>query len=375
MPESSFRLLDHAVSRRGFLGAAGLTSVAALLAACAPESVAPTGGPSTPALTNALNVYTWPDYFTNDDLASFATQYGVTPTIATYDDNNTLYTKLNSPGGSGYDVVVPSSSWVGQLGADNLLEPLDLSQLDLSGLDPNLLNRNYDPNNQYTIPKDFGFLGVVYNPDVVGEIATWQDFFDAGAGAGSGKVRLTSSAEETVGPALWINGKDWNTATVDDINGTQDFLTGFAKHVKTFKSFDPNALASGQIVLAQANQGAARNAIKLNPKLKWVLPGPWTELWVDTLAIAKGAPDLGRAYQFLQYQLTPQIQINETVAGGFPAALNNLKSQLPAGTDNVDLIFGGANVDYDKLTSYVINPDTQPAFQAVQEAVVAAAGQ
>jgi spermidine/putrescine transport system substrate-binding protein len=374
MSETSFFTASQklVVGRRAVLAGAGAASVLAFLAACAPSS---SGGTSASTLTDKLNIYTWPDYFSTDDLAAYAKKYGVTPKISTYTDNNALFTKLNSAAGAGYDIVVPSSSWIKQISDHGLLEELDHSKLNLAGLDKSLLNREYDKGNKYSIPKDWGLLGVVYDPAVVGTIKTWQDFFDAGAKPGvSGKIRLTTAAEETVGPALWVQGKDWNTATINDVNGTLDFLTTFAKHIKTFAGFDPNALANGSIVMAMANQAAARDAIKLNPKLSWVVPGPTSELWVDSFSIAKGAPDLARAYQFLNYQLTPKIQVNETVFLGYPASLAGLQSKLPASVDNVDLIFGGKGVDLDSLTSFVVNPDTYPTFQDVQTKVQAAAG-
>lgn len=362
------------LSRRTLVGGLAATPLLALLAACSGGTTA--SGPRTSeALTDALNIYSWPDYFSTDDLAAYAKQYGVTPKITTYTDNNTLFTKLNSAAGAGYDIVVPSSSWIQQISGKGLLEELDHDRLDLSGLDTSLLNRNYDKDNRYSVPKDYGLLGVVYDPDVVGTISTWQDFFDAGAKSGvSGKVRMTSAAEETVGPALWVAGKDWNTKDVADVQSTEDFLTGFAKHVKTFAGFDPTALKNGSIVLAQANQAAARNAIALNPKLKWVVPGPTSELWVDSFAIAKGAPDLERTYQFLNYQLTPTVQVNETVYLGYPASLAGLKSKLPSNVKNAELIFGGAGVDFDALTSFIVDPATFPAFQDIQTKVQAAAG-
>jgi spermidine/putrescine transport system substrate-binding protein len=367
--------LARSVTRRTVLGAAALTPVAAFLAACS-ASGSGSSGTASAKLTNQLNIYTWPDYFSKADLSAYAKKYGVTPKISTYTDNNTLYTKLNSAAGAGYDIVVPSSSWIKQISDKGLLEELDHDRLDLKNLDQSLLNRNYDPHNKYSIPKDWGLLGVVYDPDATGgEIKTWQDFFDAGAKPGvSGRIRMTSAAEETVGPALWVQGKDWNTKKVSDIEGTADFLTGFAKHVKTFSAFDANAMASGAIVMAQANQAYARNAILLNPKLKWVVPGPTSELWVDSFSIAKGAPDVGRAYQFLQYQLTPSVQVNETVYLGYPASLNGLKGKLPSSVKQSELIFGGPDLDFDKLSSFIVNPDTYPTFQDIQNKVQAAAG-
>jgi ABC transporter/Bacterial extracellular solute-binding protein len=147
---------------------------------------------------------------------------------------------------------------------------------ELLSLDPNLMNRVYDRNNKYSIPKDWGLLGVLYNPEAVkDEIHTWEDFFKAGERPGvSGKVHLSVSGWETISPELWLQGKDWNTVGEADIRAAGRRLTRFARHVRTFSGLDPNSVANGSLVLAQTYQSAARAAITLNPKLKWVVPGP-----------------------------------------------------------------------------------------------------
>ena len=360
------RFLNGNVSRRSLLAMMGAAPVAAAASQLLPTSAFAAG---------ALNIYSWPDYFSADDLAAYAAKSGVTPNISTYNDSSTLYAKLNSPAGAGFDIVVPSSGWIKQLADKKLLLELDHSKIDFSALDPSLLNRDYDPGNKFSIPKDWGLLGVVYDPAVTGEIKTWQDFFDAGAKPEvSGKIRLTKDGGETVGPALWIAGKDWNTATADDIRGTKDFLKGFAKHVKTFSGFDPAALANGSIVLAQANQAAARNAILQNPKLKWVVPGPHSEIWVDSYAIAASAENVDQAYDFLNFFLSPDIQVKETQYLGFPHAVAGLQQKIAADTEHADLIFGGSGVDFASLTSFIVNPDTIDVYQEVQNEVQAAAG-
>ncbi len=299
------------LSRRRMLSLMGAAPAAAALSSLASFEAKAAG---------ALNIYSWPDYFSTDNLTAYTAKTGITPNIATYNANEIMFAKLNSPAGAGFDIVIPSSGWIQQLAEKNLLQPLDHSRIDFSALDPSLLNRDYDPGNKYSIPKDWGLLGVVYDPDAVGgEIKTWQDFLDAGAKPGvSGKVRLTKDSAETLGPALWTAGKDWNKATPDEIRAAGEQMKVFAKHVKTFAGFDPAAMASGAIVLAQANQAAARGAILQNPKLKWVVPGPHSEIWVDSYAIAAKAVDVDEAYGFPE--LLP--------AAGGPGARDRL-SRLP----------------------------------------------
>ncbi|HTJ57909.1 MAG TPA: spermidine/putrescine ABC transporter substrate-binding protein [Devosiaceae bacterium] len=355
------------LNRRSLLGMMGAMPAAAALSGFFPRNAHAAG---------ALNIYSWPDYFSQDDLDAYAKKSGVTPNIATYNANELMFAKLNSPAGAGFDIVIPSSGWIKQLADKGLLQPLDHSKINFAALDPSLLNRDYDPGNKYSVPKDWGLLGVVYDPDAVGgEIKTWQDFLDAGAKPGvSGKVRLTKDSGETLGPALWIAGKDWNKASEADIRAAGEVMKDFAKHVKTFSSFDPAAMASGAIVLAQANQAAARGAIQQNPKLKWVVPGPMSEIWVDNYAIAAKAANVEQAYDFLNFFLSPDIQVKETAYLGYPAAIAGLQAKLPQDVQHADLIFGGPGLDFSKLTSFIVDPATIGVYQEVQNEVMAAAG-
>lgn len=357
------------MSRRSLLALLGVTPAALALSSLLPDAAAR-------AAARELNIYSWPDYFSAGNLADYAKKTGVTPNVTTYDSNETMFAKLNSPAGTGFDLVIPSSSWVKQLADKGLLQEIDHSRLNLAALDQSLLNRDYDPGNRYSIPKDWGLLGVIYDPDAVGgTIETWEDFFRAGAKPGvSGRVRLSDTGWETIGPQLWIEGKNWNTATSEDIRAAGEKLKAFAPHVKTFSGLDPNQIANGAIVLATTNNGTARAAIALNPRLRWVVPGPFSELWVDNYAIPKGAPNLDQVYDFLAYQLQPAVQIEETGYIGFPAALAGLKEKLPADTKNVDLIFGGKDLDFTKLTSFVVNPETIGTYLQVQNEIQAAAG-
>ncbi len=352
------------LSRRRALGLIGGASAAAALS-----------GAGRAFAAGQLNIYSWPDYFSQENLDAFAKKTGVTPTISTYNANETMFAKLNSPAGEGFDIVIPSSGWIKQMAEKGLLQELDHARVDLSGVDPGLLNRDFDPGNKYSIPKDWGLLGVVYDPEVVGEIATWQDFLDAGARDGvSGRVRMTKDSAETMGPALWLAGKDWNAATEADIRAAGEQMKEFAPHVKSFSSFDPAAMASGAIVLAQANQAAARGAMMQNPKLKWVVPGPMSEIWVDNYAIAANAPSVDAAYDFLNFMLTPEVQVKETAYIGYPAAIAGLEDKLGADTPLAGMIFGGPGLDFSKLTSFIVNPDTIGVYQEMQTQVMAAAG-
>jgi spermidine/putrescine transport system substrate-binding protein len=379
-PEEIGRLVRGG-TRREFMGGLGLAGAAALLAACggsksASGSSATSGSTTTVTPTGGdLAIYSWPDYFVEKNLKMFEKSSGVNINISTYSDNGVLFSKLNSPAGSGFDLAIPTSGWIPQMAEKGLLEKLDHEKVPFDTIEPSLLDKNYDPNNEYSIPKDYGVMGVIYDPAATGgEVKTWQDFIDAGYKSGvSGKVGLSSSGWETVGAAIWAEGGDWNTTDTAVIEAGGEVMKEFAKNVKTFNTYDPNSLANGTLVLSQCNQSTARSAILLNKKLKFVVPGPTSEIWVDNYVIPAGAPDQDNAYAFLEFQLEPDNQVTETEEIGYPTAVKGLETLLPKSTEERALIFGGENVDLSNLTAFVVNPETIQLYDKLQNEIQAAA--
>ncbi|MGV8248559.1 putrescine-binding protein SpuD, partial [Pseudomonas aeruginosa] len=86
-----------------------------------------------------------------------------------YDSNEVLEAKLLA-GKSGYDVVVPSNSFLAKQIKAGVYQKLDKSKL------PNWKNLNKDlmhtlevsdPGNEHAIPYMWGTIGIGYNPDKV----------------------------------------------------------------------------------------------------------------------------------------------------------------------------------------------------------------
>ena len=109
-----------------------------------------------------------------------------------------------------------------------LLQEIDHGKVSFKNIDKNLLNKVYDKGNKYSIPKDYGVAGVVYDPVAVGgTIKTWQDFFDAGAKPGvSGKVQMAASAYDVIGPGVWLATGSNNFQNNRLMTGSADIFAG-----------------------------------------------------------------------------------------------------------------------------------------------------
>ena len=63
------------------------------------------------AAQETLNVYNWSDYIAEDTLEKFTAETGIEVNYDVYDSNEVLEAKMLA-GNSGYDIVVPTSSFL-----------------------------------------------------------------------------------------------------------------------------------------------------------------------------------------------------------------------------------------------------------------------
>src|SRR5271170_6243101 len=129
-----------------------------LLSACggAKQSPDPEAAPG-----KVLNLYIWSDYLAPNTLSDFEKDTGVKVNVAYYDSNETLETKLLA-GASGYDIVVPTSSFFERQIKAGVYLTLDKSKLpNLKNMDPQLMARvaMHDPGNAHGIIYTWGTNG------------------------------------------------------------------------------------------------------------------------------------------------------------------------------------------------------------------------
>nr|MBA2814599.1 spermidine/putrescine ABC transporter substrate-binding protein PotD [Candidatus Pantoea persica] len=86
-------------------------------------------------------------------LEQFTKETGIKVIYSTYESNESMYAKLKTWKDGAYDLVVPSTYFVARMRNEDMLQKIDKAQLsNFKNLDPNLLNKPLDPNNDYSIP-------------------------------------------------------------------------------------------------------------------------------------------------------------------------------------------------------------------------------
>ena len=342
------------LSRRAFLkGGTAAAGFAIVLAACGSSddeavTVDTTGGDMADdgysrvvnTASGTLAMYTWGDYNDPDLVGALAdSTLGVTMKVDYYASNEDLITKLAaSNGNSGFDIVVPTGPYVPQMIEKGLIQKLDLSLIpNFSNLDPAYTSQAWDPNNEYSVCKNWGSTGFFYDKTkITRKMETWQDFIDACMDEGSGNCAMIDTAPNFCGMWFWANGINWNTQDAAEIDACEKFLVDeFAQHIKAFDSYPSTKLAEGAYSLAMGWNGDLRQAyVRIadaggNPEdWVWVLGSPATELWMDTYCIAAGAPNPEAAHAWINWDLVPEISIKDLQYHGYNTGMKDMETLI-----------------------------------------------
>jgi spermidine/putrescine transport system substrate-binding protein len=348
------RATARRISRRGLLGAGAGGLAALALAACGGDGGGASGGPqvTAPEVTKApakleseLSIYSWADYQNPENTKAFESANNLKVKIDQYDSNEAAIAKLELAGASsGYDIVVPTGAFIPQMAAKGIIAELDKSKIpNFANLDPKLLNQPWDQGNKYSIVKDWGTTGVVYDKQAVTTpISTWNDFLTAAKQDGvSGKVSVLATPGDVTGIWFWANGIDWNTTDPAQLKACEDALKrDLVPHLRKFDSFPRDPMVNGDLVLAQAFNGDARQTIKEDPeRFAWALPGPKTEIWIDNWCILADAPHPEAAHAWLNNILDPKVSAAEIDYHGYNTGVPATREHLPADLDYRELIY------------------------------------
>jgi spermidine/putrescine transport system substrate-binding protein len=392
--EEPLRILapeGHPITRRNFMGLAAvgagayvmLDSTAAFAGNSlgAMETAARKSMKSVGKTTNSLYLYTWGQYDNPTTFTAWKNATGFAVQIGSYDSNETLIAKLElAKGTAGYDIIVPTGGYIPQMASKGLLLALDKSKLpNFKNLDPKLLNFPWDRGNKYTVPKDFGTTGYIYDKTIITKkLRTWKDFADAAAlPQVSGRVSVLDDPNDVLGIALWNAGVDWNTTNTTKLKAANSWLIKhLAPHVQNFDSYPggTGGLVAGSYVLSQAWNGDARQAMEKDPtRFEWVIPYPTTEIWVDNWALAKGAKNVDTAHAFLNYILDPSVSANEMEYTGYNTAVANVQNHLPKNLPQASVVFL-TTPQRKRMVSYVVNGTQNLRTQLYDDFKSAAAG-
>lgn len=285
---------------------------------------------SAAAQDKVVNVYNWSDYIDESILSDFTKETGIKVNYDVFDSNEILETKLLA-GSTGYDVVVPSATFLARQIKAGVFQELDKSKLpNLKNMWPMIMERvaAYDPGNAYSVNYMWGTTGMGYNAGKVKEILgddapvdSWDLLFDPknAEKLSACGIQVLDAPEEVIPAALNYLGLDPDARDAEDFKKVEELFSKIRPYIQKFNSSEYiNALANGDICLAMGWSGdvfqaadraeAANNGVTV----EYVIPKEGAQMWFDQMAIPADAPHLDNALAFINFMMKPEVVAKAT---------------------------------------------------------------
>ena len=290
-------------------------------------TLALSGAIATGAQANdkVLRVYNWSDYIAPDTVKKFEDETGIRVTYDVFDSNETLEARLLA-GKSGYDIVVPSNSFLAKQIKAGVYQELDKSKLpNWQNLNPVLLKNASasDPNNAHAFPYMWGSIGIGFNPQKVKEVLganaptnSWDLLFkpENAQKLKACGISFLDSPTEMLPAALHYLGYPVNSQDKSQIAEAEALFMKIRPSVAYFHSSKYiSDLANGNICVAVGYSGdvlqAKARAQEAGGKVTvdYSIPKEGAGSFYDMVSIPRDAANVDNAYLFMNFLMRPDI--------------------------------------------------------------------
>jgi spermidine/putrescine transport system substrate-binding protein len=261
------------------------------------------------AQANKLNVFIWSEYIDDEIVANFEKEFDCKVTVDLYEDNESMMAKLQGGGVSLYDIIVPSDYIIPALIQRKLIQPLRRENVpNFGNLDDKFLDPPYDPGNVYSVPYQWGTVGIYMRKPAGTEIdETWGLFFDPARQPGS--FLLMDSVREMFSAALAYKGYNINSVNPKELKEAADLMIDAKKRSLGFEGGvgGKNRVLAKGCVMAMCYNGDAVRGMNEDEETVFFVPREGGQIWMDNMCVPAKAPNRAMAEKFINYILDPKV--------------------------------------------------------------------
>ena len=272
------------------------------------------------------------EYISDEVIRNFEKETSIKVSITTFDSNESMYTKLL--GGTVYDIIIPSDYMIERLISEKMIQKIDKSKIpNMDQLYSQVLNMDFDPNNEYSIPYFWGNVGICYDSTLIDpndvETQGWNVLRNTKY---KGMIYMYDSIRDSFMMAEKALGYSMNTDNPDELNAAYEWLIDIAKNMEPAYVTDEaiDGLANGEKAMGMMYSGDAAYINVENENMAYWAPAEGTNYFVDAMVIHKDAKNVENAYKFMNYIIDYEPQLENSVFVGYSSvnerALKDLSS-------------------------------------------------
>ena len=264
-----------------------------------------------------LHVYTWSDYISPDVKAGFEKALGVKVVIDTFDSNEAMYAKLKA-GGTGYDLMMPSSYQIEQMAEEGMIEKIDHAKCPnvRKNFDPAFTSQIIDPSFDYNVPYAVTYTGLMYAKGKIPEGVDVESWRVLEHPAFRNRVTLLDDVREVIGAGLMAQGHSINSTNPAEIDAAVEQVLkwkassrkfdaeSYKTEVASFATWIGHGYSTDatQVICGDEEEGLAPR-----DDIGFALPKEGFTIAFDEMVIAKGARQRDLAHAFINYLYVGEV--------------------------------------------------------------------
>lgn len=259
-----------------------------------------------PALAQELNIYNWGNYTSPELIEKFEAETGIDVTITDYDSNDTALAKIKA-GGHGFDIVVPSGTYVPIYIQEGLLLEAKPNEMEnFENMEPRWVDVDFDPGRNYTVPWQWGTVGMTVNTSVYdGDIDTAAIFLEPPEEL-RGKINVIPEMMDVMSIAIYYVGGEQCTDDRETLRQVRDLLMEAKPHWLSIDYGTVEKFADEDIAAGINWNGASLRARLQNEDIAFGYPVTGYPVWSDNVAILADAQNVEEARTFMNFIMEPE---------------------------------------------------------------------
>ncbi|MBN9273710.1 MAG: extracellular solute-binding protein [Mesorhizobium sp.] len=312
-----------------------------------------------------LNIYNWGNYTSPDVIKKFEEKYNVKVTITDYDSNDTALAKVRQ-GGTGYDIAVPSQTFVPIWIKEGLVLETDPGKMEnFKNVAPEWANPDFDPGRKYTVPWAWGTIGVVVNTDAYkGPANSWGIIFNTPDEL-KGKVNVVPEMNDVIFAALKYLGAAQCTDDKAVLKKVRDTLVAAKPNWIAMEYNTIEKMGAGDFKATSDWNGSALRQRLAHPEIHFFYPKEGYGIWSDNVVVLKEAKNVENAKLFQNFIMDPEVAAGLSAFHRYANGIAGSDKYMPADMKDAPEVVIPADVRSKGELQRLCSPEVQDIYSKI----------